>query len=145
MLYYRRLQRIAPLVVMSSGPLLSSIQCSMQRLHPVSGTLRRSNLIREQKRRRGTWSKCNQQRGTWSLYIIGADPGVCGAFTLARGCKVNLISDLRLPWAVFEKERLEHPPPSDGLMRPYLSLITILPTQGRSSREAVHVHHRKFV
>ena len=34
------------------------------------------------------------------------------------------------------KRKLSPPPPpsspSDGLMRPYLSLITILPTQGRS-------------
>ena len=59
------------------------------------------------------------------------------SFSLCQGVRAfNLISDLRLRRAVFEKESLGLPP-SDGLMRPYLSLITILPTQGRSSRYAV--------
>ena len=66
---------------------------------------------------------------------------------LAEGCELNLISDLRLRRAVFVKEILAPPSPpsspSDGLMRPYLSLITILPTQGRSragQQNCVHIN-----
>ena len=62
---------------------------------------------------------------------------------LAKGRELNLISDLRLRRAVFVKESLAPPSsPSDGLMRPYLSLITILPTQGRSmaGQQCVHIN-----
>ena len=100
---------------------VQSAQCIVCR--PVPGTLRRSNLIREQKRGRGTAGKCNKQvveEDKWSYHnerpegrrwrlkcSLRAFPA---AFHFAKGCELNLIRDLRLRRAVFEKESLGLPP-----------------------------------
>ena len=90
---------------------------------PVSGTLRRSNLIREQKRGRGTAAKCNKQvveEDKWSYHNERPEGrrwrpkcswrAFPAAFHFAKGCELNLIPDLRLRRAVFEKESLGLPP-----------------------------------
>ena len=93
----------------------------------VSGTLRRSNLIREQKRGGGTAAKCNKQvveeekladgkreRERGAMRYWRRPKCSCTAFHFAKGCELNLISDLRLRRAVFEKESLGLPPHPTG-------------------------------